>query len=174
MTWREVGSEGRNPLTEPVEHDRPHVSGYGIPSRAEGLLPWSFVEERMVAARDYWVATVRPDGRPHITPVWGLWVDGAFYFGSGPQTRKARNLSENRNVAVHPVDDDVIIVEGVAEVVSDLDPVFAERVYADSVAKYGTGSRDIEGSYAVRPRVVFAWMGSSFPNTATRWIFGKD
>ncbi len=60
----------------------------------------------MVAARDYWVATVHPDGRPHLTPVWGLWVDGAFYFGSGPQTRKARNLAENPSVAVHTVGED--------------------------------------------------------------------
>lgn len=72
------------------------MPGYGIPSGSEGLLPWGFVEERMANARKYWVATVRPDGRPHLTPVWGLWVEGAFYFGSGPRTRKARNLRRTR------------------------------------------------------------------------------
>jgi hypothetical protein len=36
------------------------------------------------------------------------------------------------------------------------------------------GSHDIEGSYDVRPRVVFAWNGSGFPNTATRWVFDGD
>ena len=154
------------------ERSRPYIPGYGIPTSAEGLLSWSVVEERMVAAREYWVATVHPAGRPHLTPVWGLWVDGRFYFGSGPQTRKARNLAENPSVAVHPVGEDVLILEGTVEVIADPDPALAERVSAASVAKYGMGSRDIEGSYVVRPRVVFAWTASGFPRTATRWVFG--
>ena len=128
----------------------------------------------MAAASEYWVATVHPDGRPHLTPVWGLWVDGVFYFGSGPGTRKARNLAENPNVAVHPEGDDVVILEGVAEVVTDPDPALSERVYAASAAKYGMGSHGIEGSYAVRPRVAFAWTGSGLAQTATRWVFGDD
>ena len=119
----------------------------------------------MTAARDYWVATVLPTGGPHLTLVWGLWVERAFYFGSGPRTRKARNLAGNPNVAVHPQG------EGVVETVTDPDPALAERVYTASTAKYGSESRDIEGSYAVRPRVVFAWTASGFPNTATRWVF---
>ena len=150
---------------------RPYAPGYGIPSNPRGMLPWSFVEERMRAARDYWVATVLPTGGPHLTPVWGLWVEGAFYFGSGPRTREASNLAENPNVAVHPQGDDVVIIEGSVEAVTDPDPALAERVYAASTAKYGSGSRDIEGSYAVRPRVVVAWTASGFPNTATRWVF---
>ena len=158
-------------MAEPVERARPHVPGYGIPSDSEGLLPWGFVEERMAAAQDYWVATVRPDGGPHLTPVWGVWVDETFYFGSGPQTRKVRNLSENPHVAVHPVGDDVVALEGVAETISDPDPALAERVSAASTAKYGMGSHAIEGSYAVRPRVVFAWTKNGFPNSATRWVF---
>jgi hypothetical protein len=164
----------RNRLAEPAERSRPHAPGYGIRREAEGLLPWSFVEERMAAAREYWVATVDPDGRPHLTPVWGLWVDGVFYFGSGPRTRKARNLAENPNVAVHPEGDDVVILEGVAEVVTDPDPALSERVYAASAAKYGMGSHSIEGYYAVRPRVAFAWTGSSLTQTATRWVLGDD
>jgi general stress protein 26 len=135
------------------------------------MLSWDYVEERMVAALSYWVATVRPDGRPHLTPVWGVWVNGAFYFGSGPETRKVRNLSENPHVAVHPEGDDVVILEGVAEMITNPDPALAEEVSAASTAKYGMGSHGIEGSYAVRPRVMLAWTGSGFPNTATRWVF---
>ncbi len=161
-------------MAEPVERGRPHVPGYSIPSDFEGLLPWSFVEERMAVAHDYWVATVDPDGRPHLSPVWGLWVNGVFYFGTGPQTRKARNLSENPNIAVHPEGNDVVIVEGAAETVTEPDLALAERVSAASVSKYGMGSHGIEGSYAVHPRVVFAWTESGFPSTATRWVFGND
>ena len=156
-------------MAEPVERSRPYVPGYGVPVSGRGMLSWDHVEERMAVARNYWVSTVRPDGRPHLSLVWGLWVDGAFYFGSGPQTRKVRNLSENPHVALHPEGDDVVILEGVAERINNPDPVLAEKVFAASTAKYGTGSRDIEGSYAVRPRVVFAW--TDFPSTATRWVF---
>jgi hypothetical protein len=46
-----------------------------------------------------------------------------------------------------------------------------ERISATSVARYGMGSHDIEGSYVVRPRIVFAWTASGFPRTATRWVF---
>lgn len=161
-------------MDRPVERDRPHVPGYGIPSDSEGLLPWSFVEERMAAPLNYWIATVHPDGRPHMTPVWGLWVGGVFYFGCGPETRKARNLSENPNVSVHPEGEDVVILEGLVEQITDPDPALSERVAAVSAAKYGMGSHSIEGSYAVRPRVVFGWTGSGFPNTMTRWVFGDD
>ncbi len=57
---------------------------------------------------------------------------------------------------------------------TDPDPALSERVFAASAAKYGMGSRSIEGSYAVRPRVVFAWTESGLLETATRWVFGKD
>ena len=100
-------------------------------------------------------------------------MDGVFYFGSGPQARKVRNLAENSSVAVHPAGDDVVIVEGVAEMIVEPDPALTEQVYAASVAKYGMGSHDIERSYAVRPRVVFAWTANGFPDTTTRWMFDR-
>ena len=137
------------------------------------MLSWDRVDGRLAGARNYWVSTTRPDGRPHATPVWGLWVDSAFYFGVGPDTRKARNLSRNPNVVVHlESGDDVVIFEGKAEVVTDPDVDLVERLYAASVAKYGMGSRDLEGSYAVRPRVVFAWSEGE-PRTFTRWRFDR-
>jgi general stress protein 26 len=160
--------------SEPVARSRPYAPGYGIPSHSRGMLSWEHVEGRMATARNYWVATVRPDGRPHVTPVWGLWVNGAFYFGVAPTTRKARNLTQNANVVVHlEGGEDVVILEGVAQVVTDPDPGLVERLYASSMAKYGTGSRDVQGSYVVRPRVAFAWSGGS-PSTFTRWVFDRQ
>ena len=159
--------------SEPGTRSRPYAPGYGIPSHGRGMLSWRWVEERLSSARNYWVATVRPDGRPHTTPVWGLWVDGAFFFGAGPDTRKARNLAENPYVAVHlESGDDVVILEGTAERVTDPDPGLFERLFASSVAKYGTGSRGVEGSYAVRPHLAFAWSAGD-PATFTRWAFDR-
>jgi hypothetical protein len=162
-----------DPSGESATRSRSYAPGYGIPSHSRGMLSWDQVEERMAEARNYWVATVRPNGRPHATPVWGLWVHRAFYFGTGPRTRKGRNLAENPNVAVHlESGEDAVIVEGVAEVVIDPYPGLVERLFASSSAKYGMGSRDVEGSYVVRPRVVFAWSAGS-PRTFTRWVFDQ-
>ena len=63
-------------------------------------------------------------------------MDLAFYLGPGPRTRKGRNLAENPNVAVHPESgDDVVILEGVAEVVTD--PGLVERLFATRCAPTG-------------------------------------
>src|ERR1700674_770174 len=50
---------------------------------------------KLADAELYWVSTVRPDGRPHVTPLLGVWLAGAMYFCTGPDERKARNLTEN-------------------------------------------------------------------------------
>ena len=63
-------------MSEP-RSGRPHMPGYGIlgPDGGTGLLPWSWAEERLRDSRNYWLATVRPDGRPHVMPVWAVWDD---------------------------------------------------------------------------------------------------
>src|ERR1700724_675462 len=81
--------------------NRPHMPGYGLPTAARtGLRPWSWAEQRVKKSHNYWITTVKPDGSPHTMVVWGLWVDGAFLFSTGSQSRKARNLAENTNCVV--------------------------------------------------------------------------
>ena len=70
----------------------------------------------MSGPRNYWVATVRPDGRLHAVPVWGVWLNGTFHFGGGRRTRKARNLAVNPRLESG---DDVVILDGVAEEITD-------------------------------------------------------
>ena len=61
------------PVSQPEpSRSRPYMPEYGIPAEEEGMLPWSHVLERITAARNYWVSTVKPDGSPHATPVWGV------------------------------------------------------------------------------------------------------
>ena len=155
--------------TEP-EAGRPTMPvGYGVPEGTAGVLPWSWLDTRLSAARNYWVGTTRPDGRPHAMPVWGVWVEGRLYFGTDPQSRKGRNLSTNPAVVVHlESGDEVVIVEGVAEETPD-NPALHARIEEAYHAKYKT--RDV-GNYVVRPRVVFAW--SQFPADVTRWQFSDD
>lgn len=74
---------------------------YGIPKTKSGLLAWADVVSRLTAARHYWICTVSPDGRPHATPVDGLWLDDALYFSGSPRTRRSRNLLANPDACVH-------------------------------------------------------------------------
>src|SRR5579859_2049245 len=76
---------------EPAAQDRaePEVSrpqappSYPFGKNLAPMLPWSHVVERLEGARYYWLATTRPDGRPHVTPLWGVWIDEALYL-DGP------------------------------------------------------------------------------------------
>ena len=79
---------------------RPHMPGYGLAEGPDGLLPWSWAEERLEESHNYWLATVRPDGRPHLMIVWGLWYGGVFYFSTGSDSRKARNLESNAHCVI--------------------------------------------------------------------------
>lgn len=168
----------RTPEPEP-EVGRPRMpEGYGIPASDEGLLPWTWAVERLERAPLYWVATTRPDGRPHVMPIWGAWLDGTFYFEGGPDTRRGRNIAANPAVVVHVEQgDDVVIVEGFAQEVRAPDRVLAERLIDAFGSKYEPkyGYRPAPdawsegGLYAVRPDTAFAW--SEFPRTTTRYRF---
>ena len=128
----------------------------------------------MTKSRNYWICTVRPDGRPHSIPVWGFWLDGTLYFGTGRSTRKARNLANNSALSIHlESGDDVVILEGNAVEVDLADKPTLKKLDAASRAKYKMPLvMDSESMiYAVRPRIVLAWTESDFPNNATRWQF---
>ncbi len=158
---------------EPVA-TRPHMPDYGIATDPDGLLSWQHVSAQMATARNYWISTTRPDGRPHATPVWGVWLEDAFYFGAGRDSQKARNLATNPAIVVHlESGDDVIILEGTAERVIELDPALYERIADAYAAKY-EGFRpnppaSAEPMWAVRPHKAFGWREKDFPQSATRW-----
>jgi hypothetical protein len=63
-------------------------------------IAWPQIRDQIAAAELYWLSTVRPDGRPHVTPLIGVWSDGALVFCTGPRERKARNLELNRHCVV--------------------------------------------------------------------------
>ena len=140
--------------------------------KREKFLPWSHAEERLARSRNYWICTSRPDGRPHSAPVWGFWHEGALYFGTHRESRKARNIAQNPRVSVHlESGDDVVIVEGDADKV-DL-RALARQLDAVCRKKYGMPMTVMPDSMAfrVRPRIVLAWTEKDFPNNATRWQF---
>ena len=154
---------------------------YGLASAAEGeILPWSWAEERLRESRNYWVVTVRPDGRPHAMPVWGAWVDGAFYFGTGFDSVKGRNIAADPRATVHlESGDEVVVLEGVMEEVTNPDGI--RRFEEAFNTKYGfeVDSEELDMAqmgavvYRMTPRVAFGWTEANFPRNATRWAFGK-
>jgi uncharacterized pyridoxamine 5'-phosphate oxidase family protein len=91
-------------------------------------------------AEVYWLTTVRPDGRPHVTPLIGVWLDTALYFCAGDPDRKWKDLSTNQNVVLTTGNNAFrdtldIVVEGKAVVVRDDAKV--SRLGDAFEAKYG-------------------------------------
>jgi PPOX class probable F420-dependent enzyme len=142
-------------------------------------IPWERVERRLRNAETYWLATTRPDGRPHTMPVHGLWQDRAFWFATDRGSVKGRNLARNPDAAVHLESaGDVVIVEGRAGVVED--PAITTQVTPALAAKYGVGEEELglgrptDGGalYLLRPRLVHAWLEAAFPQSRSRWVIG--
>jgi nitroimidazol reductase NimA-like FMN-containing flavoprotein (pyridoxamine 5'-phosphate oxidase superfamily) len=101
--------------------------------------PWAEGQAQLEEAAVFWISTVRPDGRPHVTPLISVWLDGALYFCTGPDERKARNLSRNSHCVLTSgcnVEDGLdVVVEG--EAVQVTDDAKLRRIAEAYVAKYG-------------------------------------
>lgn len=112
---------------------------------------WSRARGELEAAQTYWLSTTRPDGRPHVTPLLGVWFDGAMYFSTGSDERKALNLTQNRNCVLttgcNTLDDSLdVVVEGEAVQVGD---DAERRNVADAFeSKYGLRFTSPEGTWS--------------------------
>jgi hypothetical protein len=105
--------------TEPITELHPQFSSPGATAT-----PWAEASAGLERAGVYWLATVRPDGRPHVTPLIAVWLDGALHFCTGPSERKARNLAGNAHCVVTTGSNALsegldLVVEGDAVRVSD-------------------------------------------------------
>jgi nitroimidazol reductase NimA-like FMN-containing flavoprotein (pyridoxamine 5'-phosphate oxidase superfamily) len=172
---------GRPPGTEPTPVLDPRFS-----SPRATPIPWSRALAELTEAEVYWLSTVRPDGRPHVTPIAAVVEGEAVYFCTGPTERKARNLERNRYVVIttgsntiqHGVD---VVIEGDAKSLTDEEHL---RRLADAyLAKYGDLFRfDVRDGafwsedggralvFMVAPRKGFAF-GKGDEFSQTRWRF---
>ena len=106
-----------------------------------GPTPWPEAADALEHAELYWLTTVRPDGRPHVTPLIGVVSDGAMHFCTGLREQKARNLEKSSRVALTTGNNTWargldVVVEGTAVRVTDRG---ALQVLADAYeAKYGS------------------------------------
>lgn len=160
------------------------MADYGVTDDPEGLLPWSWAEERLAASRNFWLVTADAHGRPHAMPVWGVWMPDRerFGFSCAPTARKVRNLAENAQVVVTGEDTvNVVSIEGTAVRLNETD---ADRMARAWFAKYidEPGFDDEEtavgfvlaaAAYEVIPERAFGLIEEpdQFAERATRWIF---
>ena len=155
---------------------RPDMPRYGVmPDETAGMLTWDWVERQMIEARNYWIVTTRPDGRPHAAPVWGAWVDDTLYFGSDEQSVKARNIRRDNRAVVHlESGDDTVIFEGllVEAIVSAEIQEAINNIYIKKYELHPQLEED-EASllYRLVPHKVMAWREKDFPASATYWHF---
>src|SRR5262249_15583010 len=108
-----------------------------------GYIPWRKVDLPLRAQRSIWLATTRPGGRPHVMPVWFWWDGQRIYFVTQRGSQKARNMARQPAVVVHAGDgDDVIIVEGAVEIVTDPDEQRrVDAAYQDKYVDPHSGAR---------------------------------
>ena len=148
-------------------------TSYGLePAKAEtDLLPWSWAEERLALARNYWLATVGADGRPHVVPIWGIWRDGQLLFGTAMSSRKARNMRRSTAAAVHlESGDEVVILEGNTDEV--VEPTARARFADIYQAKYAFRPQVDDGETVIFRFTLakaMGWREADFPLSATRW-----
>ena len=162
---------------EPVA-ERPYMPGYGLPEGADALIPWSWAAKRLEGRHNYWLATSRPDGRPHLMVIWGLWLDGVFFFSTGRHSRKTRNLESNPHCVIGTEDaHEAVVVEGAAEKLRNVGQLEEFLVLYKGKYDYDMSSmqEDIlalrEPIFAVRPSVAFGLDEKAGLQNATRWRF---
>jgi hypothetical protein len=158
-------------VAEPVVEKPDIPPEYGNPTQR---LEWPDVERKLASASVYWIASTRPDGRPHVIPRDGMWLEGGLYYGGSPETVHYRNITNNPNVVVHVGDgQEAVIVEGAVEVEKPTREM-AQRLSDESFAKYPQYGRldpslYMGGVSVLRPRRVLAW--TNFTENATRFRF---
>ena len=164
---------------EPLTGLEPHFS-----SDDATATPWAEARERLEKAEVYWLSTVRPDGRPHVTPLVAVWLDDALFFASGPGERKSQNLARNPHCVIttgrNVLEGLDLVVEGDAAVVSD--EARLRRVAEEYASKYGLPFRFTvrdgafygEGGaavvYQLTPVKAFG-LGKGESFSQTRWSF---
>ena len=154
-------------------------------SEGASAVPWAEGRRRIEQAEVFWLSTVRPDGRPHVTPLIAVWLEGALYFCTGVNERKADNLAHNRRCVLTTGSNELgegldVVVEGDAARVTDDERL--RRIAGEYLSKYGSdwrfevrdgafaGHGDPALVFEVSPsRVLGFRKGEEFSHT--RWLF---
>lgn len=150
---------------------------------------WARAVDVLRDAEIFWLTTVRPDGRPHVTPLIAVWLDGALHFGTGQEERKWRNIAANPHCVLTTGCNRLregldVVVEGRAERVRDESAL--RRIAGAYEVKYGEewrfvvrdeglvsaagGSTEPAHAFRVEPTTAYGY-GREPEYSHTRWAF---
>lgn len=146
--------------------------------------PWAEVLEVLTASEIFWLSTVRRDGRPHVTPLPAIWLDGALHICTGSAEQKSKNLESNPNCVLTTGTNRLrsgldVVVEGTAARVTDkaklqrLAKLWKSKLDWDfEVADEGfdDGAHGIGLVFGITPTKVLAF-GKGQPFSQTRYRF---
>jgi hypothetical protein len=164
-----------------ISVDRPRMpEGYGVPEGTEGIRSWREVESQLIESLHFWLSSTRPDGRPHVVPRWGVWLDGRFWYDGSPDTIHARNVRANPACSLNLESGaDVVIVEGTSRPSAPIEGELGVRLSDAFVRKYGIrgyapepdawSGAEAGGMYVLTPSKAMAWR--DFPVDVTRFRF---
>lgn len=119
------------------------------------------IEERLRTEPTVWLSSTRPDGHPHVVPVWFNWDGSGFDLFSKPNAQKVRNLREHPNVMLavgRPAEEwDVELVEGTADIIPRptaevIHPTMFEK-YADLMARAALDTETFVSTYCQPVRI---------------------
>ncbi len=130
---------------------------------------WRPIEARLGREMTIWIATVRGNGKPHLTPVWFVWLDEKVYIAIGVETQKFSNLRSNQAVSLAlPDSEKVVLLEGEAHA--------ADRNKTDKLGDYFFNKYEWDFRYddtadwrlvEITPHKIMAW-GDGFEDEGIR------
>jgi uncharacterized pyridoxamine 5'-phosphate oxidase family protein len=149
------------------------------------LTPWTHAREQLEQAEIFWLSTVRPDGRPHVTPLLAVWQEDALYFCTGETERKAKNIAQNTHCILTTGCNSLkegldLVIEG--DAVQESNHAILQRIADCYEAKYGSewrftvqdgafsGDGNVALVYKVVPTTAFGF-GRGATYSQTRWRF---
>jgi len=144
-----------------------HASAPKFAPASASLLDWDWTLALLTASRNAWLATVRPDGRPHAAPLWLVVVEKAIWFWTLDTTTKGRNLAYDNHVVLHVESgDDVAIIEGRAQ-----RGEATANVLDAYMSKYDSSNLDPSAYWTIEVESALAWQGhlGSAQTNATRF-----
>ena len=113
-------------MTSTMTHERTPTSEQSLVGGKAKTTSWDVARKRLAnpeKSRNNWLATVRPDGRPHLMPVIAFWIEGAFHFVAGEGTQKGHNLAADSHCVIGTGSRKLpsldVIVEGRAKPITD-------------------------------------------------------
>ena len=130
---------------------------------------WRAIEARLGRELTIWMATVRYDNRPHLVPVWFVWLNDKIYIATGDDTQKFTNMGHNQNVALSlPDTASVVLIEGEAHVADRADvATLADYFYHKYEWDFRYDETAVWRLIAITPHKILVW-GDGYEADGTR------